>query len=329
MISGQPFNFNTLLAPYGLSTDDFYVFLAAFAAFFTVVFIGKGLVIKNDYSSRIKLLQERRQQLKNELSAPRKRAKRREESLNIIRKIVDRFHLLKRSQMSDLQATLVSAGIRSRDALTVFAFAKAVVPLILFVISLFFVEVHTESGGLSWKLGLPLMALYFGLKLPGMYVSRKRKKRYLLIQRSLADTLDLLMICAEAGLSLAQGLDRVGRELKVPYPEMADELGLTSIELSFQPDRQKTLSGLADRVQLPEVKGLVNVLIQTEKYGTPISQALRTLSHEFRTQRMLRAEQKAARLPAIMTVPMILFILPTLFIVVLAPAIINLLDATR
>lgn len=329
MNAGQRFEITSLLAPYGISGDDFYVFSAALAAFFTVVFVGKSLFIRNDYSGHIKLLQERRQELKSALSAPKRRAHRREESLNFVRQVVGRFKLLQKSQVSSLHSFLTQAGIRSRDALMVFAFAKAALPLFLFVISLFFIEIHNETGGLSWKLFLPLAAIYIGIKLPGMYVSRKRKKRYILIQRALADTLDLLMICAEAGLSLAQGLDRVARELKVAYPEMSDELELTSIELSFQPDRQKTLTGLADRVQLPEVKGLVNVLIQTEKYGTPISQALRTLSQEFRTQRMLRAEQKAARLPAIMTIPMIVFILPTLFIVVLAPAIINLIDTQK
>ena len=183
-----------------------------------------------------------------------------------------------------------------------------------------------EDNPAMWKWLIPVVAIYLGMRLPEFYVDRKRKKRYIMIQRALADTLDLLMICAEAGLSLAQGLERVSKELKNAYPEMADELGLTSIELSFQPDRQKTLNALAKRIQLQEVKGIVNVLIQTEKYGTPIAQALRTLSAEFRTQRMLRAEQKAARLPAIMTVPMIVFILPTLFIVVIAPAAIGLLN---
>jgi tight adherence protein C len=152
-----------------------------------------------------------------------------------------------------------------------------------------------------------------------------RTKRYAVIQKGLPDGLDLMMICAEAGLSLSASLDRVSRELNLPYPELAEELGTTSIELGFLPDRKKALTNLAERVNMQEVRGIVSVLIQTEKYGTPISQALRVLSAEFRTQRMLRAEQKAARLPAIMTVPMIVFILPTLFVVIIAPAVIKLL----
>ncbi len=134
-----------------------------------------------------------------------------------------------------------------------------------------------------------------------------------------------MTICAEAGLSLATMLDRVSRELAIAYPEIAEEMAMTSVEIGFLPDRNQALSNLAERCTLREVRGIVSVFIQTEKYGTPIAQALRVLSAEFRQARMLRAEQKAARLPALMTVPMIVFILPTLFIVILAPAIVKLL----
>jgi tight adherence protein C len=161
-----------------------------------------------------------------------------------------------------------------------------------------------------------------------MYVRRVRKKRYLYIQRSLSDVLDLMTICAEAGLSLSASLNRVSRELALSYPQMAEELQLTAVEMGFLPDRNKALINLSERCALPEVRGITNVLIQTEKYGTPIAQALRVLSSEFRQARMLRAEQKAARLPAMMTVPMITCILPTLFIVIISPAVVKLLDTT-
>lgn len=325
MTPGQRFNFDIFLAPYGLSGNDFYTFLAAMAAFFTVMAVGRTLIVRNTFSSRVKLLQERRSALKNELTGP-KRRKKREETVNFMRRIVNRLHLLQKGHMSALTSQLVSAGMRSKDAIYIFAFFRFSLPILLTVAAVAYLLLFVEELKLHHWL-LPLATVYVGYRLPDFAVDYKRKKRYVLIQRALADTLDLLMICAEAGLSLAQGLERVSRELKNAYPEMADELALTSIELSFQPDRQKTLNGLAQRVQLPEVKGIVNVLIQTEKYGTPIAQALRTLSSEFRTQRMLRAEQKAARLPAIMTVPMIIFILPTLFIVVIAPAAIQLMGS--
>lgn len=326
MTPGQQFNLNALLAPLGLGAQDFYVFLAAIAAFLTVLAIGGSLIERSSFSSRIKLLQERRKDLQSSMVGPRRRRRQYTETIHLMRRIVNRLHLISKDQVAELNAQLVTAGIRKKDAIYIFTFSKLAAPLILGPAGLAYVLLFMDANPALWKWGIPLLGVYLGLRLPDYVVSRIRKKRYIAIQRALADTLDLLMICAEAGLSLAQGLERVSRELKNAYPEMADELGLTSIELSFQPDRQKTLNGLAQRVQLPEVKGIVNVLIQTEKYGTPIAQALRTLSQEFRTQRMLRAEQKAARLPAIMTIPMILFILPTLFIVVIAPAAINLLN---
>lgn len=328
MTPGQRLDLGILLAPYGLSSNDVYVFVAAMAAFFTVMAVGRTLIIRNSFSSRVKLLQERRSALKEEISAPRRRRQKREETVNFMRRVVMKLQLLQKGHVNELTDNLVSAGMRSKDAIYIFLFFRLVLPIGFVALALLYIFFRVEQLQMTHWL-IPLAGVYLGYRLPDFFLDYRRKKRYVLIQRALADTLDLLMICAEAGLSLAQGLERVSRELKNAYPEMADELALTSIELSFQPDRQKTLNGLAQRVRLQEVKGIVNVLIQTEKYGTPIAQALRTLSAEFRTQRMLRAEQKAARLPAIMTVPMILFILPTLFIVVIAPAAIELMTVTQ
>ena len=178
----------------------------------------------------------------------------------------------------------------------------------------------------QFEIILPVLGAYIGLKLPAWIVRRARKKRYLAVQRALSDTLDLMTICAEAGLTLGTALTRVSKELSLPYPEMAEELSITSMELSFLPERNKALINLASRVKLPEVRGITSVLIQTEKYGTPIAQALRVLSAEFREARMLRAENKAARLPAMMTVPMIIFILPTLFVIIIAPAAVKIMN---
>jgi tight adherence protein C len=135
----------------------------------------------------------------------------------------------------------------------------------------------------------------------------------------LPDALDLLVICAEAGLTVDAAFNRVARELGKAYPELGDEFALTSIELGFLTDRRSAFENLAARIDLESVRGVVTTMIQTEKYGTPLASALRVLSAEFRNERMMRAEEKAARLPAIMTVPLILFILPVLFIVILGP----------
>ena len=134
------------------------------------------------------------------------------------------------------------------------------------------------------------------------------------------------MICAESGLSLDASLDRVANEIGDANVALGEELSLTSIELGFLPDRRQALINLNRRTNLPAIRGVVNTLLQTEKYGTPLSQSLRVLANEFRDQRLLRAEEKAARLPATLTVPMIVFILPVLFIVLIGPAILSVMD---
>ena len=139
------------------------------------------------------------------------------------------------------------------------------------------------------------------------------------------DGLDLLVICAESGLSHDASLDRVANEIGGASPALAEELSLTSIELGFLPDAARPCS-FNRRTNLPSIRGVANTLIQTEKYGTPLSQSLRVLANEFRDQRLLKAEEKAARLPATLTVPMILFILPVLFIVLIGPAVIKVMD---
>ena len=142
----------------------------------------------------------------------------------------------------------------------------------------------------------------------------------------LPDGLDLMVICAEAGLSLDATLGRVSRELGNTWPELAEELGITAAELTFLPERRTAFENLNTRTDSDGIRGVVNTLTQTAKFGTPLAQSLRVLAAEMREARMTRAEEKAARLPAMLTVPMIIFILPTLFIVLLGPAAINIMD---
>jgi tight adherence protein C len=157
-------------------------------------------------------------------------------------------------------------------------------------------------------------------KAPDIWLKNKITKRSHAVRKGLPDALDLLVICAEAGLTIDAAFSRVAKELGKAYPELGDEFGLTAIELGFLNERRQAFENLANRVDLEAVRGVVTTMIQTEKYGTPLASALRVLSAEFRNERMMRAEEKAARLPAIMTVPLILFILPTLFVVILGPA---------
>ncbi|MGB1539726.1 MAG: type II secretion system F family protein, partial [Rickettsiales bacterium] len=248
MQPGQRLELTSLLTPYGLSADDFYVFIAAILAFLTVMLVGNTLIIRNSFASRVKLLKERREALKSEITAPRRRKQKHQETINLIRTIVTKLKLLQKSQSVELAQFLISAGIRNKDAVVVFVFFKLLTPVTFFLLSLLYIP--WDFAHPSWKMMIPLLAAYAGMKLPVILIINKRQKRYEAIQKALADTLDLLMICAEAGLSLAQGLERVARELQQTYPEMADELSLTSLELNFQPDRQRTLRNLAQRVQL-------------------------------------------------------------------------------
>lgn len=316
----------------GLAGSDVTFIITAIISIVIMVLLGRSFLYHNKFAVRVKALQDRRAQLRSQLIAPRKRQHKvgPRAGVGFMRDIVGKLNLLQKSQIAKINHLLVNAGYRSKDAIFIFTFFQLVCPIVALAIA--FAATHLDLSqpfASKWKPVFVVGMAYIGFKMPGIMVVNARNKRYYAIQKALSDTLDLMMICAEAGLSLAASLDRVARELGVTYPEMAEELGLTSIELGFLPDRKRALINLASRVDMPEVRGITGVLIQTEKYGTPIAQAFRVLASEFRTQRMLRAEQKAARLPAIMTVPMILFILPTLFIVVLAPALIHLSDTWK
>lgn len=295
-----------------------------------IIALNGGFAKRDPMAAKIKAIQERRHHLQRD-STSAKRRKKPEASVSFMRSVVTRFQLLKSSQIEKTQELLIEAGFRSKDAIYILSFFNLVTPIVLSIVGVVYMRVHASTEmtlrGQILNYIWPILGAYIGLKFPNYYVSRVRSKRYYSIQKALADTLDLMTICAEAGLSLAVMLERVSKELAITYPEIAQELLLTSIEIGFLPDRNKALSNLAERCKMPEIKGITSVLIQTEKYGTPIAQALRVLSKEFREARMLRAEQKAARLPALMTVPMILFILPTLFIVIIAPSAVRLIDS--
>jgi len=325
----QTFQLEWIL-PQGVTPDDFYVLLTAIVAFLVVVSVGASFIQRDTFSGRVKAIQERRAQLKGDLLEAKKRRRKGGvgEHINWMRSLVTKLQMLQQNQATKISESLITAGYRSKDALIIFTFFQLICPFLFLGLAFLLVKIDFSDplGGPKWKLFAPILMAYFGLKLPNIIVSNARQKRLDQLQKALSDTLDLLLICAEAGLSLAAALDRVSKELGLVYPLMAEELGLASVELGFLPDRKKALTNLADRTGLQEIRGIVNVLIQTEKYGTPIAQALRVLSAEFRTQRMLRAEQKAARLPAIMTIPMIVFILPTMFIIVMTPAGIRLAD---
>jgi tight adherence protein C len=247
--------------------------------------------------------------------------------MTAMRDIVRRLDLLRNQTTAKIIERLARAGWRSKDALVIFLIAKIVMPFIVGVAG-FIVFNAMAVGDLSPTLRslLPLLAVGVGAYAPDLVLKNATQKREAKLQKGLPDALDLLVICAEAGLSLDAGLTRVANEMARGCPEIADEFGLTAVEIGFLPQRRTALEHLTNRVQLSSVRGVVNTLLQTEKYGTPLAGSLRVLSSELRNERMMKAEEKAARLPAILTVPLIVFILPTLFIVVLGPAVLRIMD---
>jgi tight adherence protein C len=222
---------------------------------------------------------------------------------------------------------LVQAGIRSRDAMVAFLFARISLPVFFGLMLLADTKVfHLLPITPAFEFVPPMVGVLFGFYAPTIYLRNAAAKRAKLLQLSLPDGLDLMVICAEAGLSLDAALVRVSRELGNGSPELAEELAITAAELTFLPDRRMAFDNLNTRTNSEGIRAVVNTLQQTAKFGTPLAQSLRVLAAEMRAARMTRAEEKAARLPALLTVPMILFILPTLFIVLLGPAAIGIID---
>jgi tight adherence protein C len=216
----------------------------------------------------------------------------------------------------------MQAGIRSKDLAFVVILARLVLPVVFggtMIVGVYLLDWFPDYGAFKRYAMVATTVLVF-YKAPDLWLKNKVTKRTHAVRKGLPDALDLLVICAEAGLTVDAAFNRVARELGKAYPELGDEFALTSIELGFLTDRRMAFENLAARVNLDAMRGVVTTMIQTEKYGTPLASALRVLSAEFRNERMMRAEEKAARLPAIMTVPLILFILPVLFIVILGPA---------
>jgi tight adherence protein C len=277
-------------------------------------------------AKRVKALNERREQLKAGIVASTSKRRRnitnRNEMADKVRSLLGSLKMLQDEQVQKAQRKLMQAGIRSKDLAFVVIFARLVMPLVLgtiIIVGVYLLDWFPEWGSFK-RYALVATTLLLSYKAPDIWLKNKIGKRTSAIRKGLPDALDLLVICAEAGLTVDAAFSRVARELGKGYPELGDEFALTSIELGFLTDRRSAFENLATRINLEAIRGVVTTMIQTEKYGTPLASALRVLSAEFRNERMMRAEEKAARLPAIMTVPLILFILPTLFVVILGPA---------
>ncbi|MBC2777465.1 type II secretion system F family protein [Parasphingopyxis marina] len=306
--------------------------LAAVAAFAVLVALYAATTVRDPMAKRVKALNERREQLKAGITASTRRTRKSltqtNQTTDRMRSFLKSMNTLQEDQLKQAQQRLAQAGIRSKDLAVIVIFGRLVLPIVIgggMAIAVFMFGFQADWSPLK-KFMLVGGTLLFSYKLPDIIVTNKVQKRSNEIRKGLPDALDLLVICAEAGLTVDAAFTRVARELGSAYPELGDEFALTAIELGFLTERRQAFENLAYRVDLEAVRGVVTTMIQTEKYGTPLASALRVLSAEFRNERMMRAEEKAARLPAIMTVPLILFILPTLFVVILGPAACSITD---
>ena len=306
--------------------------LSAVATFAVLIAIYAATTVKDPMARRVKALNDRREQLKAGIVAStnkRKKLTNKNAAADRVRGILGSFKMLQDDQIKKTQIRLMQAGIRAKDLAFFIIFARFVLPVVLGIGAILLIYVFDFFPAWGWfkKYGFVAATLVLSYKAPDIWLSNKVKKRSHAVRKGLPDAIDLLVICAEAGLTVDAAFNRVAKELGKAYPELGDEFGLTAIELGFLAERRQAFENLATRVDLDAVRGVVTTMIQTEKYGTPLASALRVLSAEFRNERMMRAEEKAARLPAIMTVPLILFILPTLFIVILGPAACSISDS--
>ena len=305
--------------------------VAALAVMFAIYTV---MSVRDPMTKRVKALNDRREQLKAGITASTKRRAKlvqRNDTADKMRGLLQSMKVLQDSQVKAAQIKLMQAGIRKKEWAVAVIFGRLVLPIVFGGLMVYIVY-GTDSFATYTPLkryGIVAITFLLSYKAPDLYLKNKITKRTDAIRKGLPDALDLLVICAEAGLTVDAAFHRVSKELGRAYPELGDEFTLTGIELGFLTERRAAFENLAMRVKLDAIKGVVTTMVQTEKYGTPLASALRVLSAEFRNERMMRAEEKAARLPAIMTVPLILFILPVLFVVILGPAACSISDAFK
>jgi len=306
-----------------LASEKNFTVSIAVAAFVVFWAIWMALTWSPPIDARLRALQTRRMKTRSEQALANKPSPK-AASIGLMRTVADRLNLLRGSAADQTTRKLRLAGFLSRDATVVFVFVKLALPLAMGFLMIVLTSV-TGILQVSDDLILPVCigGVLAGFVLPEAYVKNVAQKRREALNYLLPEGLDLLTICVEAGLSIDAAFRRVSREMQTTMPELATEFEVTAIELTYLPDRQQALENMTERSDSPAIAALVNALRQTEKYGTPLAASLRILSQEFRQTRASKAEEKGARMPALMTVPLMVFILPTLITVLIAPAIMS------
>jgi tight adherence protein C len=297
---------------------------AAVAAVATVLTFAMPLLVTDSLSKRMRsvaLEREKMRQRERERLARGEKVSLRHSPKQYMQTIVERFNLNQWLGQEEARALLVQAGYRGQAPYVTFLFFRLIMPVAMLVASLVYVFLIINlDQPTTVKIGLALAATYFGIKVPMLFIKNKIAKRQLSIKRAFPDALDLLLICVESGMSIEAGFRRVAAEIGSQSIPLAEEFTLTTAELSYLQDRRMAYENLAKRVNLDGVKSVCMALQQAERYGTPLAQTLRVMAQENRDMRMSEAEKKAAGLPPKLTVPMILFFLPVLFVVILGPA---------
>jgi tight adherence protein C len=298
--------------------------LAAIAAGATVLTLAMPLLARDTLSTRMKAVafeREKIRQRERERLAQGNKVALRQSPKAYMKTVVENFNLNKWVGQEAARAMLVRAGYRGQAPYVTYLFFRMVMPVAMLLLSLFYIFVVIElDQPILIKIGIAIGAAYFGMLSPNLFLKNKIQRRQLSIKRAFPDALDLLLICIESGMSVEASFQKVSEEIGSQSVPLAEELTLTTAELSYLPDRRQAYDNLAQRTGLEGVKSVCLALQQAERYGTALGATMRVLSQENRDMRMSEAEKRAAALPPKLTVPMILFFLPVLFIVILGPA---------
>ena len=315
---------DALLQTLGLSHTLLAQIFAGIATFLAVIAflpaVGPAKVLK----SRLLAVKDKREAMKARLKVDQKKKQKGqidEGTMKVMRNTIEKFRMQDMLENTDLRMKLAQAGFRGPKAPIVFLFFRLVAPFLMGAAALFYFAVIYAGPFESPRHPLiALIVMLVGYALPNILLKNLTQKRAVKMQRSFPDALDLTVICVESGMSIEKSFGKVSDEIALQGPELASEIALTNAELSYLGDRSAAYENFARRTGLQAVKSLTSALVQAERYGTPIASALRVLSEESRGERMSLAERKAASLPAKLTVPMIVFFLPVLFIVIIGPA---------
>jgi tight adherence protein C len=308
-----------------LNVQTLTMVFAAIAAGATVLTLAMPYAFADSLDKRMKAVAIEREKIR---ARERERMAQEKQKVNLrpsaklyVQTVVDRFNLTKWFGQEEARLKLVQAGYRGQAPYVTYLFFRMVTPAaaLLFTVVYLFIILNFDQPTMV-KIGICIAATYVGTHLPLMILKNKIKKRQLSIKRAFPDTLDLLLICVESGMSIEAAFRKVAEQVGTQSVALAEELTLTTAELSYLPDRRQAYDNLAKRTDLDGVKSVCMALQQAERYGTPLATMLRVMAQENRDMRMSEAEKKAAGLPPKLTVPMIVFFLPVLFVVILGPA---------